>query len=131
MPSNKPTQLDKLLALLADGRWHPTEELIEQVGHRFSVAIQTARQRGHTIERRRDGISNEWRLAPITKTHPDRSPEAINQEKICEKVRGTLNNLERQGISWAEVLRAMSMIATQNGWSDKAAVLSDAARKLE
>ena len=57
-----PTKMDLLLSLLSDGQWHPTDQLIEEVGHRFSATIHLARQAGHRIERRRDGFDNEWRL---------------------------------------------------------------------
>lgn len=48
------TQLEKLTAVLVDGAWHSTEELVQRVGHRFSATVHIAvRQRGYQIERRR------------------------------------------------------------------------------
>lgn len=36
------TQLEKLSSVLADGDWHSTKELVQEVGHRFSATIHTA-----------------------------------------------------------------------------------------
>ena len=32
------TRAERLLTILADGRWHDTAELVERVGHSFAVA---------------------------------------------------------------------------------------------
>lgn len=56
-------QLQKLLRVLADHEWHWTEELISEVGHRFSVSIQSAREQGHNIERVREGRQHRYRLS--------------------------------------------------------------------
>lgn len=48
------TQLEKLSAVLADGRWHSTEELVQEVGHRFSATMHTAtKKHGYHFEKRR------------------------------------------------------------------------------
>jgi TPP-dependent 2-oxoacid decarboxylase len=48
------TQLEKLTAILGDGSWHSTQELVQSVGHRFSATIYTAvNQYGYKIEKRR------------------------------------------------------------------------------
>ncbi len=57
------TTLERLMRLLADGEWHPTEELVQEVGHRFSATVHVAKQRGHRIEKRRvDKNQFEYRL---------------------------------------------------------------------
>lgn len=48
------TQLERLSAVLSDGNWHSTEELVQEVGHRFSATIHTAsKKHGYRIEKRR------------------------------------------------------------------------------
>lgn len=50
------TQLERLSAVLGDGNWHSTEELVQEVGHRFSATIHTAiKKHGCRIEKRRGG----------------------------------------------------------------------------
>jgi hypothetical protein len=62
------TTLERLMRLLADGEWHPTEELVQEVGHRFSATVHVAKQRGHRIEKRRvDKNQFEYRLLVIAK----------------------------------------------------------------
>jgi hypothetical protein len=57
------TTLDRLMQVLADGSWHSTEELVQQVGHRFSATVHVAKQRGHQIEKRRvDKNQFEYRM---------------------------------------------------------------------
>jgi hypothetical protein len=57
------TTLEKLLRVLSDGNWHSTEELVQEVGHRFSATIHVAKQRGDRIEKRRvDKNQFEYRL---------------------------------------------------------------------
>lgn len=54
---------DRLLSLLSDGRWHPAEELVEKISHRFSATIYILKQRGYQIEKRRiEGQQHEYRL---------------------------------------------------------------------
>jgi len=47
------TTIEKLQTVLSDGNWHSTEELVQEVGHRFSATIHVAKQRGDRIEKRR------------------------------------------------------------------------------
>ncbi|MBW4651687.1 MAG: hypothetical protein KME20_01300 [Kaiparowitsia implicata GSE-PSE-MK54-09C] len=50
------TQLEKLSTVLADGRWHSTEELVQEVGHRFSATMHTAAKKySYRFEKRRGG----------------------------------------------------------------------------
>lgn len=57
------TQLQKLLNVLSDGEWHWTDELVREVGHRFSVSIQAARSKGYNIPSPvREGRQNRYRL---------------------------------------------------------------------
>ena len=57
------TSLEKLERILADGNWHSTEELVQNVGHRFSATIHIAiHQHHYQIEKRRsDGKQFEYR----------------------------------------------------------------------
>ncbi len=58
------TTLERLMRLLSDGAWHSTEELVQEVGHRFSATVHVAKQRGHRIEKRRvDKNQFEYRLS--------------------------------------------------------------------
>jgi biotin operon repressor len=51
------TMLEKLTAVLSDGDWHSTAELVEKVGHRFSATMHTAiRKQGYKIEKRRNSL---------------------------------------------------------------------------
>ena len=45
------TTLEKLMQVLSDGNWHSTEELVQEVGHRFSATIHVAKQKGDRIEK--------------------------------------------------------------------------------
>jgi hypothetical protein len=57
------TTLERLLKVLSDGNWHSTEELVREVGHRFSATIHIAKQKGDQIEKRRVGKNQfEYRL---------------------------------------------------------------------
>lgn len=58
------TMMEKLAQVLRDGQWHSTEELVEQVGHRFSATMHTAiKQHGWRVEKRRsDQKTFEYRL---------------------------------------------------------------------
>lgn len=64
------TRLEKLERILADGNWHSTEELVQNVGHRFSATIHVAiRQHHYQIGKRRsDGNQFEYRKIVRTKT---------------------------------------------------------------
>ena len=46
------TKVEKLHAVLADGRWHSTRELVRRVGHAFAVSKFKLVRYGHDIERR-------------------------------------------------------------------------------
>ena len=57
------TKLELLLALLGDGYWHGNDELIHDVGHRFSATMHVAKQQGYRFEKRRiDRQQFEYRL---------------------------------------------------------------------
>lgn len=58
------TMLEKLAQVLADGQWHPTEELVERVGHRFSATLhQAIKRQGWQVEKRRADLRIfEYRL---------------------------------------------------------------------
>lgn len=57
------TTLERLLQVLSDGNWHSTEELVQEVGHRFSATIHVAKQKGDRVEKRRvDRNQFEYRL---------------------------------------------------------------------
>lgn len=54
---------NRMLQLMSDGYWHPTEELVEKISHRFSATIYVLRKRGYIFEDRRiEGQRREWRL---------------------------------------------------------------------
>lgn len=60
------TTLEKLMLVLSDGSWHSTEELVQEVGHRFSATIYRAKQQGSQIEKRRvDKNQFEYRLLVV------------------------------------------------------------------
>jgi len=62
------TTIEKLQTVLSDGNWHSTEELVQEVGHRFSATIHVAKQRGDRIEKRRvDKNQFEYRLVVAAK----------------------------------------------------------------
>ena len=48
----KPTQAEQLLAVLSDGRWHTTKELVRRVGKTFAVTKSQLVAHGWPIERR-------------------------------------------------------------------------------
>lgn len=58
------TKLARLNSVMADGQWHSTGELVEQVGHRFSATLHRAvKQQGWQVEKRRaDATTFEYRL---------------------------------------------------------------------
>lgn len=127
-----PTKMDLLLSLLSDGQWHSTDQLIEEVGHRFSATVHLARQAGHKIERRRDGFDNEWRLLTVTETpglyNLGNSESELQRDKVRRKVTAAFNKLERQGVTWPDILETMSAIASAKGWANRAAILENAAK---
>ncbi len=58
------TMQEKLGQGLSDGEWHPTEELVERVGHRFSATLHRAvKQHRWQVENRRSHSNAfEYRL---------------------------------------------------------------------
>lgn len=49
----KVTNLERLIALLKDGKWHTSEELASKVSWRFGHTIFEARKKGYSIEKRK------------------------------------------------------------------------------
>jgi hypothetical protein len=56
------TKLELLMALMSDGGWHSTDDLVSRVGHRFSATKYVAEKQGYQFDRRRSGQSFEYRL---------------------------------------------------------------------
>ena len=77
MTQTKVTKLDLLEGLLSDGRWHQTDELVEKVGHCFSVTLPTAtKNHGWRIQKRRvDGQPQKWEYKLLSTT-----PEPVQLE---------------------------------------------------
>lgn len=57
-----------------------------------------------------------------------KSEAELKRDQVHRKVTAALSKLERQGITWTEVLETMSTIASTKGCSNQAAILEDAAR---
>lgn len=112
-----PTQLDLLLATLADGQWHSSAELVESVGHRFSVSVQNARAKGYCIERRRDGNYNEWRLLNMTEApatyNPGYDDAEFSKRAKAAKIRAAIARLERQGVNVDEIVAELEKMRSQ------------------
>lgn len=54
---------DQMLQLMSDGAWHPQEELVEKVRHRFSATKHTLSKRGYKFDKRHiEGQRYEYRL---------------------------------------------------------------------
>lgn len=49
---DKLTNLEKLIAILKDGKWHSSDELAANVSFRFGDTIFKARKKGHLIEKK-------------------------------------------------------------------------------
>ena len=47
------TNVDKLLRILGDERWHSTAELVSRVGHTFAHAKFKAMRYGYPVEKRK------------------------------------------------------------------------------
>ena len=45
-------KIERLYAVLADGDWHSTKELVRRVGHTFAGAKRQLTLAGYTIEKR-------------------------------------------------------------------------------
>ncbi|MDX2239445.1 MAG: hypothetical protein NW224_02070 [Leptolyngbyaceae cyanobacterium bins.302] len=43
---------DKMLSIMSDGAWHPQEELVEKISHRFSATKHILSKRGYVFEKR-------------------------------------------------------------------------------
>ncbi|HAG85271.1 MAG TPA: hypothetical protein DCL61_30035 [Cyanobacteria bacterium UBA12227] len=48
----KSTNLERLIAVLKDGRWHSSDELASKVSFRFGDTVFKARKKGYSIETR-------------------------------------------------------------------------------
>jgi hypothetical protein len=44
---------DRTIALMSDGCWHPAQELVEQISHRFSATMHVLKKRGYHFEKRK------------------------------------------------------------------------------
>jgi hypothetical protein len=54
---------EQLIDLMSDGEWHPADELIAKVSHRFSANMHVLKQRGYQFDKRKvDAHSYEYRL---------------------------------------------------------------------
>jgi hypothetical protein len=49
----KTTNLEKLLIVLKDGQWHPSDELAMKVSWRFGHTVYEARHKGYAIDKRK------------------------------------------------------------------------------
>ncbi len=59
----KNTNLEKLIEVLRDGRWHSADELAAKVSFRFGHTIFEGRKKGYSIEKRQVARSQfEYRL---------------------------------------------------------------------
>ena len=61
------TQLEQLSSVLGNGNWHSTEELVQEVGHRFSATMHTAiKKHGCQFEKRRGSDRQyEYRMVVV------------------------------------------------------------------
>ena len=48
----KSTNLEKLIAILKDGKWHSSDELAANVSFRFGHTVFEARKKGYLVEKR-------------------------------------------------------------------------------
>lgn len=59
---------NRLIALMSDGGWHSTEELVEKVSHRFSATMYVLKKRGYKFDKRRiEAQQHEYRLVTLEK----------------------------------------------------------------
>ena len=49
----KSTNVERLVAVLKDGRWHSSEELANKVSWRFGHTVFEARKKGYLVEKRK------------------------------------------------------------------------------
>lgn len=60
---DKLTNLEKLIAILKDGKWHSSDELAANVSFRFGHTIFEARKKGYLIEKKQVANNQfEYRL---------------------------------------------------------------------
>jgi biotin operon repressor len=60
---DKLTNLEKLIAILQDGKWHSSDELAANVSFRFGHTIFEARKKGYLIEKKQVAKNQfEYRL---------------------------------------------------------------------
>jgi hypothetical protein len=60
---DKLTNLEKLIAILKDGKWHSSDELAANVSFRFGHTIFEARKKGYLIEKKQVAKNQfEYRL---------------------------------------------------------------------
>jgi biotin operon repressor len=60
---DKLTNLEKLIAILKDGKWHSSDELATNVSFRFGHTIFEARKKGYLIEKKQVANNQfEYRL---------------------------------------------------------------------
>jgi hypothetical protein len=73
----KPTQKERILALLSDGQWHDTIEL-HAICWRYGARLWDLRRDGYAFEKRRtaDPRIEEWRLiaSPFARASGDEPP---------------------------------------------------------
>jgi hypothetical protein len=56
------TKLERLVAVMRDGEWYLTEDLVSRVGHRFSATKHVAQKQGYKFDVRREGTRFEYRM---------------------------------------------------------------------
>lgn len=47
------TNLERLIAILKDGKWHSSDELAAKVSWRFGHTVFEARKKGYQVEKRK------------------------------------------------------------------------------
>ncbi|MGI0488784.1 type VII toxin-antitoxin system MntA family adenylyltransferase antitoxin [Pantanalinema rosaneae CENA516] len=56
------TNLEQLISLLSDGKWHSSRELAEKVSWRFGHAVYEARKQGYQVEKHQTNNCSEYRI---------------------------------------------------------------------
>jgi hypothetical protein len=44
---------ERTISLMSDGCWHPANELVEKISHRFSATMHVLKKRGYNFEKRK------------------------------------------------------------------------------
>jgi hypothetical protein len=44
---------ERTISLMSDGCWHPANELVEKISHRFSATMHVLKKRGYHFEKRK------------------------------------------------------------------------------